>query len=295
MVSLLLKILAAFPPSWVRSIPWLPVRRLALGGLNIALKGQPREFDVMTPLGFRIVGTTRDLIQRYVYVFGVWEPDATAAIWPYLRDGSAVVDVGANIGYFSLLAATAIGRAGSVHAIEALPSTVELLRRNVARNDASTVTVHPVAASDHMGEVEMFRASAAFLGASSTTSGKISEGLVRCIRLDDLLRDIEPAAVTFLKVDVEGDEALVLRGAPRLLAGMPPGSAALVELTSSAPAASANRDAEAVVELMVSFGFAPFIIPNEYSGKRYADRRVTRPIALEGRPTSFTDVLFVKE
>jgi FkbM family methyltransferase len=293
MVRPMAQILAAIPPSWLRAIPWLPARRLALGGLNAALKEAPRAFETETRFGFRVGGTTRDLIQRHLYVFGIWEPDATAAIQSFLHENATVVDVGANVGYFSLLAALAVGRAGVVHSIEALPSTVQLLRRNVALNDASNVMIHPVAAGDTSGEVEMFRAKDAFLGSSSTKSGESSEGLVPLVTLDGLLQEVDGAAVSLLKIDVEGDGAAVLRGARRILGQMPSRSAVLVELTPE-DFSRGKEDGESALELMSRLGFTASVVPNEYSARRYADARVKPPRPLNGQPVDWTDVLFVK-
>ncbi len=262
--------------------------------MNVALRQFPINFDVQTPLGFRILGNTNDLIQRHIYLFGVWEPDATAAVRRLLKPGSTVVDVGANIGYFSLLAAISVGQQGSVHAIEALPSTRRLLRRNLASNQMSNIRVHAVAASDREGLVEMFRARPAFIGSSSTKAGAVSEGAVPSARLDDLLAEVEPGRVTLLKVDVEGDEAAVLRGATKLLSGMPAGAAALVELAPPDEVA-AGDDAAAVLELMSNYGFVAYALSNDYSVKRYADPRTKPPEPLLETPTGWADVLFVKE
>lgn len=294
MKRLPLQLVTAAPPSWLRAIPWLPARRLALGALNAALKQQPREFESTTRFGFRVTGTTLDLIQRYLYIFGVWEPDATAALLPYLREGSTVIDVGANIGYFSLLASVAVGASGSVHAVEALPSTVELLERNIELNRARNVTVHPVAASDHDGEVEVFRATEAFLGSSSTRKGEHGEGRVRSMRLDDLFEQVDGSDLSILKIDVEGDEAAVLRGAARLLETMRAPAAALVEL-SPGGSAEQRHNRRTVLDLMSSHGFAAFGVPNEYSSRRYADWRVSAPRPLSEDVTGWTDALFVKQ
>jgi FkbM family methyltransferase len=262
--------------------------------LNAALKQAPREFETATLFGFRVAGTTRDLIQRHLYVFGVWEPDATAAIQSFLQENSTVVDVGANVGYFSLLAAYAVGRLGAVHAVEALPSTVGLLRHNIALNGASNVTVHPVAAGDEAGEIEIFKASDSVLGSSSTTSGEVSEGRVPCVTLDELLREVDGADVRLLKVDVEGDEESVLRGATRLLGQMGPSSAALVELAPD-DFGDGRATGESVVRLMSSLGFDAYVVANEYSARRYADTRVSAPLPLADKPAGWTDVLFVKQ
>ena len=204
------------------------------------------------------------------------------------------MDVGANVGYFTLLAAQRVGPTGSVHAIEALPSTVTLLRRNLALNDLTNVTVHWVAAGEVSGDVEMFRASDAFLGSSSTLFGEQSEGKVPAERLDDLLHHVDGSDVSLLKIDVEGAEASVLRGAVRLLEEMSPGSVTLLELAPADVTGQQGNAAE-ILALMERFGFSAFAIRNEYSSRRYADPRVAPPSPLVVSPTGWTDVLFVKE
>ena len=79
-------------------------------------------------------GHTADLIQRYVYYFGVWEPTISQWFKGYVRPGDIVVDVGANIGWYTLLAAQRVGPEGQVVAIEASPTIAEHLRANLALN-----------------------------------------------------------------------------------------------------------------------------------------------------------------
>ena len=93
-----------------------------------------------------IAGSTKDVIQRYCYVFGIWEPNITHWTEAFLREGDLVLDVGANIGYFSLLASQAVGTTGTVVAVEPVPSIVTALKTNLAMNSAANVVVHAVAA-----------------------------------------------------------------------------------------------------------------------------------------------------
>src|SRR4051794_26991463 len=66
-------------------------------------------FRSRTIFGAKITGDTADLIQRYIYFFGVWEPDITAWLRSALKPGDCFVDVGANIGYYTLLASQVVG------------------------------------------------------------------------------------------------------------------------------------------------------------------------------------------
>ena len=112
-------------------------------------------FVVKTQFGTLMKGTTSDVIQRYIYYFGTWEPNVGAFLRDRLKPGDVFVDVGANIGYFTLLGAKLVGRQGHVVAIEASASASEHLKANVTRNrfDDLVRCVH-AAASDCEGIVE---------------------------------------------------------------------------------------------------------------------------------------------
>jgi FkbM family methyltransferase len=202
------------------------------------------------------------------------------------------VDVGANVGYFTLLLSELVGPLGKVHSVEALPSTVRHLRRNIALNPhASRVVLHDVACRDHEGKVEMFRADS--IGNSSTGSGEHSEGMVRCTSLDSLVDETDRPRISLIKVDTEGDEMAVLLGATDTLSAMRPGAAAIVEVT---PAMLSARGYEAgeVMDLMSGIGFDAHSIENDYTPSRYADCRVQSPKRLLRMPTTAQEVLFVK-
>ena len=79
-------------------------------------------YTTTTRDGFRMHGDTTDLIQRYIYYFGEWEPVISKWFRQHVQQGDTVVDVGANVGWYTLLAARLVGPLGRVVAIEASPS-----------------------------------------------------------------------------------------------------------------------------------------------------------------------------
>ena len=89
-----------------------------------------------------------DKIQRYIFYFGVWEPAITAFIRGSLAPGDKFVDIGANIGYYTCLAAKLVGPSGDVYAIEASPSTYELLLENLKLNELDNVHTYNNAVFD---------------------------------------------------------------------------------------------------------------------------------------------------
>ena len=144
---------------------------------------------------------------------GVWEADLMKLLARTLAPGGVFVDVGANVGFHTLLASQLVGPAGTVVAVEPAPWTLALLRANVWRHGSQAV-VQPVAASDVAGtvrlELEAEHRSGAHLGDTGVA--------VDARPLDELVPDV---AVDVLKVDVEGAEPLVLRGATAMLARSP--------------------------------------------------------------------------
>ena len=136
----------------------------------------------------------------------------------------ALLDVGANLGLFSLLFARRFPKR-VVYAFEPNPSTCAALRSNFARNHCAQAQAHAAAAADHDGEVS-FQADP-HSRATASIGGPVGSGTVTvpCVTLDGFARDRQPGPVALLKVDVEGHEARVFRGAAGLLAS---GDVALV-------------------------------------------------------------------
>lgn len=132
-----------------------------------------------------------------------------AVLAKYLRPGDIFVDVGANIGTLTLPASLIVGDTGHVFSFEAHPRTVRYLRGNVALNRRTNISVIHAAAGDHRGSV-------CFSSARSDDQNRIMETgtPVPLETLDSALPDVH---VRLLKVDTEGFELFVLRGAERVL------------------------------------------------------------------------------
>ena len=133
-----------------------------------------------------------------------------------LRPGSTVFDVGANIGVYTL---TASRLASSVHAFEPIPEIHYLLRHNVASNGAANVVLNELAASDSAGTVELFvNADSALTSMGRTARGDVVRvQTIRTITLDEYASSKGIETIDYLKIDVEGFEGHVLRGASALL------------------------------------------------------------------------------
>jgi FkbM family methyltransferase len=144
-----------------------------------------------------------------------YEHDLLRALDVFLEPGDVILDVGANIGNHTLYFAAHGSR---VHAFEPNPEAVEYLRRNVVLNGFErTVSVYAVAVGDHPGSVEVLAGESEMrLGMARSFEGS---GDVPLVRLDDVVAADD---VALIKIDVEGAEASVVRGASSIIARSKP-------------------------------------------------------------------------
>lgn len=177
------------------------------------LAWRPHPYRVRTASGNVFEGNTSDIIERFLYYFGCWEPQVEAAMGHFLKPGDTFIDVGANIGYFSLLAARLLGPSGSVVAIEASAHTHRQLLQNVQRNGVgSAVRCVNQAASDHIGHVTLYSGDAGNNGSASVLRTKGTAETTQCAPLTKILTASEMRAAKVIKIDVEGAELAVLKG-----------------------------------------------------------------------------------
>lgn len=144
---------------------------------------------------------------------GSYEVAKQRKMLEFLRPGMTCYDAGANVGFYSLLFSSLVGPAGSVVAFEPLPENASGLAYHLRINDCRNVTVKQVAVSDFDGFANFRRAHENAMGALSD-AGDLN---VQCCRLDTLVESGEMPPPGLLKLDVEGAEAAVLRGAEQTI------------------------------------------------------------------------------
>jgi FkbM family methyltransferase len=150
-------------------------------------------------------------IGRWLRVARTWAPGEGRFMRSILRPGMNVIDIGANIGYFTALAARAVGSEGRVLAVEADPETFTLLRINVEMNRFENVELLPVAAHRHAGLVIGARDPTNYGGHTAYHPSEAWQTTpIQAVRLDDVLAPEVP--VDFIKVDIEGMDHAALEG-----------------------------------------------------------------------------------
>jgi len=152
------------------------------------------------------------------FVYGTWEPDVVAAIEGSVKPGWTAVDVGAHIGYYTLLLSRLVGGEGRVFSFEALPQNFAVLSENIALNRLAQTKPVNRAVVDRSGPLQMSIPEQGSMPEGASVLSYRGKSLVEvdAVSLDDFCANL-PGQVDFLKLDVEGAEEMVLRGARALI------------------------------------------------------------------------------
>lgn len=164
--------------------------------------------------GFGLYVMPNDYIGANILATQTWEPHVTHVIRHELREGDVFLDLGANIGYFSMLASSLVKATGRVLAFEPNPQNLQLIYESKLYNQFANLTVYPYAASDR---AELLRF--ATIGSNGGIVNGAAPGnrclLVQSAVLDDFLSSVQ--RIDVVKIDVEAHEPAALRGMARLL------------------------------------------------------------------------------
>lgn len=147
----------------------------------------------------------------------IWEPFETAVITKRVRPGDVVLDVGANIGYYTLLLSKLVGPTGHVFAFEPDPENFAFLTRNVAANKSANVTLVQKAVSNHTGPLQLYL-DEENKGDHRTYDSHDGRTFITIegVRLDDYFHD-RTGPIDFIKMDIQGAEAAAVSGMEAVL------------------------------------------------------------------------------
>lgn len=283
--------------------PWH--RRIALGALRglpfgqaIFMRAYNRALRELGPvrLARTYFGATMecdllDQISNYIYHFGVWEPNISAVIQENLSPGDFFCDIGANIGYDTLLASSLTGPTGKVVAVEPSPRVFPKLQRNLALNAAENVRTVQAAVSAMRGRATLYHDPTLNCGTTSVLPGpgRLDIGAVPAITMNDLLTAEEKERIKIIKIDVEGAEGQILSQILHILDTLRRDILIFVELN---PQNGENHDD--VFTGFLDAGFCAWSIKNNYDlidgYLNFAG--VTPPISIDKPPTAQTDIVF---
>jgi len=292
---------AALLQAYFRHVPFTLGKRRIWYSVATRLLGRGHGVDVeaITRFGARMHVRFPDTIQSYVYFFGVWEPSITAYMTATLAPGDIVIDIGANVGYDTLLASHLVGPTGEVHAIEASPRVFHLLTQNLALNETANVTTYREAVCASDCSVQVFLHDACNLGGTTIMP---AVALRRAVTVEATVRGRPLAAIVpeptilaarLIKIDVEGAEWPVVEGFSSLL----PHLSAHTELLIEVSAEGLNDHGctiPAFLDLFRRSGFSAYSIGNRYTVDMYL-RPAQLPEPLIGEDFEQLDILFRRE
>lgn len=225
-------------------------------------------------------------------VRGYWEPGVTRAVLRLVRPGQHVVEVGANVGWFSLLFASHVAPNGSVTAFDANPRMVALLRHTLAANGyAAAVRVVPLAVTERPGRATLHRLQRQ-QGSSSLygfTAADLAAWDDQAMPLDveatslDAFFGSDGPPPDLIKIDAEGAEPAILAGAQRLLERAP--RVQLVLEFRPENLTRAGHDPQAFLTSLLRLGFRLHVI---------TPRGRCRPVAVEQLLASQGEELYLR-
>jgi FkbM family methyltransferase len=176
---------------------------------NVLLPGQPTAVLVRSGVGQGIRLLIKPREEKY-YWTGAHEPEVQRALARELAPGMTVWDVGAHIGFFTVLAARRVGGRGRAHAFEPNPENRSRLVEAVAMNDLQNVVVHDLALAGRSGSAPLYGHRFTTNWSLLEERGDATAHEVTCVTIDELACSMD--APDLIKIDAEGAELDVLRG-----------------------------------------------------------------------------------
>jgi len=152
------------------------------------------------------------------FVKGTYEPKNVEAIQKTVRENDVAYDVGAHVGYFAVLMGDLVGSAGKVIAFEPRGLNLGYLQKHVATNNCHNIQIVSKALGDHSGHAKLETRTGTGTGYVSDTGDEDIE----ITSIDELVESGALPPPTFLKIDVEGGEMAVLRGAQKVIESQRP-------------------------------------------------------------------------
>jgi len=228
----------------------------------------PHTLTMTFPNGCLVECRMTDYVEFMTWFYGLYEPLQSYVFSTLIDEGMVVIDGGANIGQYSLLAATKVGQSGSVHSFEPYRGNFEKLSRNVVNNGLGTVCqLSNCALWGRNGEVSLISPSSSLVRSYQTNNGAyqvceefesdVSSLRVRSTTLETYVRERNIRSVDVIKLDVEGAERSVLDGASEVLAEYRP--IVFMEVNDQV-LRSRGSSSSHVWERMTSFGYKRVLI-----------------------------------
>ncbi|WP_144283386.1 FkbM family methyltransferase [Chryseobacterium echinoideorum] len=180
--------------------------------------------DVVYRNQFKMNLNLDDWIQQQIYFLGDYEKSEIDYLYKTLKEGDCFIDVGGNIGVFSLNASKLVGKTGNVYAFEAFKPNYQIFNTHLKANNIHNVRLEHLAVSSESGFLEIFYNEAYDnVGmASSYLSNYTARELVQSMDLDTYVKNKNISKIDLIKIDIEGGEYSELLGMSEVLNNFKP-------------------------------------------------------------------------
>jgi FkbM family methyltransferase len=162
--------------------------------------------------GHRIKVDLSSTVGRSIYLRGVYEPEVESCIYHCLDIGDTFVDVGANVGYFSIIASQFVGQEGSVYAFEPHKKVFNLLRESVKINFLNNVEIAEIGLWNERTELSFESQSNSAFSYIVPSQDNSMLPKIQCVTFDEYIETKRKSPIKLIKIDVEGAEFKVISG-----------------------------------------------------------------------------------
>jgi len=211
-------------------------------------------------ISLTVHGSIDRIISERIFKDGYWEPFETSILISSLREGYSFLDVGANIGYFTILAASLVGPSGFVYAFEPEPINFRLISKSLSYNKFSNrVKAMRIALSNRDSEEKLFLSTDNFGDHQLYPDEKDKNSISVTLRHGSRLLANDITCLHFIKIDTQGSEYEVLDGLVPMLLKLYSLPRMLIELTPYS-LRTAGSSGEALVNLLRKLGAKLWIV-----------------------------------
>jgi len=206
--------------SYIRHFPISRGKGIVLRYLILPALPHDGRFIAPLPLQGKVELHYRETLGLSILLRGGFENAELAFLCQHIPSHATVVDVGANVGIFTIAMGHVVGPQGRVLAFEPLANNVARLQRNIALNGLENVSVYACAVGECDGETPLHLADDPAFASTTAVKGKRGVGratIVPLVKLDRIWREAGTPCVAAMKLDVEGGELSVLKGSEELL------------------------------------------------------------------------------
>ena len=255
---------------------------------------------ICSPL-FGIINVNKhEYAEKMIYYYNIWEPSITCFVIDNLAEGDTFIDIGAYIGYYTLIASRIVGPGGKVISVEPSPSIFKKLINNVTINDAQNVVAINVGVADHSHTANFFlchKSNASRSGVNIDPNDKdfFFEAKIPLEPIGNLVAMNDLRRAKIIKFDVEGAEASVIRSILNTMPFLRDDCIILGEIRLGQRDGRQSSENVELIKRLMGHGFSGVCLQNEYTHEFYIRRNYSNPIPLTLQENRQIDVALCRQ